>query len=88
MTVSPAVNDAIATAEAEGNSLVEVSTGWSKVREVAHMHDPLGPASRAKLDQDGRLRGWISERTPHNRGDEGYTDDAEKVSISFPLPAP
>ena len=86
MTSSPAIDDAIAVAEAEGNMLVEVSTGWSKVREVAHMRDPIGPASRSKLGQDKRLRAWASERTPHNRADEGFTDDVEKVSISFPVP--
>ena len=85
MTQSAAINDAIAVAETEGNVLVEVSTGWSKVAEVAFMRDPIGPMSRARLDQDTRLRSWRAAKTPHNRGDEGYTDDVSKVSISFPL---
>lgn len=56
MTLSAVVNKAIAAAEADGNMLVEVSSGWTKVREVALMRDPMGQVTRAKLHNCTGLR--------------------------------
>jgi uncharacterized protein YhfF len=85
MTYSPAVDAAVSIAESQGNAVVEVSTGWTKVREVVFMANPMTDLVRSRLEGDLRLRYWKIEPTPHNKAGEGFTDDAEKVSISFPL---
>lgn len=85
MTHSDAINDAIELAQEEGNSLVEISTGWEKVREVAFMAQPLSDHLRQTLGSDLRLRFWHVSKTPHNREECGFTDDFGKVAISFPI---
>jgi hypothetical protein len=85
MTYSPAVDAAVSLAEAQGNTVVEVSTGWTKVREVVFMTNPMTDILRSRLGTDLRLRYWKTDPTPHNKAEEGFTDDAQKVSISFPL---
>lgn len=84
MTLSPLIDVVIAAAEAEGNHLEQISTGWTKVREVAHMAFPMSDELRAQTMTKNSLHFWSSDATPHNRAEEGFTDDIEKVSISFP----
>ena len=84
MTYSPVIDRAVQLAEAEGNSVSEISTGWMKVREVVHMGAPMSDSLRSKLSEMPELRAWSTQRTPHNRAEAGFTDDAQKVSISFP----
>jgi hypothetical protein len=84
VTKSPIIDHAITLAEAEGIRLVEVSTGWSKVLEVAHMDAAMPDALRSRLAQISGLRAWSTERTPHNKAEAGFTDDVHKVSITFP----
>ncbi len=84
MTGSQAIDDAIRTAETDGNVLAEESSGWTDRRHVVFMRHKMGPTTRLTLAQDVRLRGWVSARTPHNRGEEGFTDDTVGISISFP----
>ncbi len=85
MTYSPAIDHAISLAKMEGNTVVEISTGWTKVREVVYMQEPLSDALRAALLAIPELRAWVVQPTPHNRAETGFTDDHEKVSISFPV---
>jgi hypothetical protein len=85
MTYSTAIDKAILLARAEGNAVVEISTGWVKVREVVHMQDPLSCSLRAKILGIAGLREWAAQPTPHNRAEAGFIDDVEKVSISFPV---
>lgn len=85
MTLSPSIDAVIAAAEEEGNHVEQVSTGWTKVREVAHMARPMSDGLRVRLSQSTDLRFWSSAATPHNKAEQGYTDDTEKVSISFPV---
>jgi len=84
VTASEAINEAIELAQKEGNSIVEISTGWEKVREVAIMAQPLSDHLRKTLGSDLRLRFWRASGTPHNRDECGFTDDARKVAVSFP----
>jgi hypothetical protein len=84
MTYSSLIDDVIAAAEAEGNHVDQVSSGWTKVREVAHMACPMSDELRARTLEKNSLRYWSSKATPHNRVEERFTDDIEKVSISFP----
>jgi hypothetical protein len=84
ITASLAINDAVRKAIADENAIAEMITGWEKVNEVVSMRKPLSPSLRLALNGDRRLRNWLSEETPHNRAEEGYTDDQAKVAISFP----
>src|SRR3569833_220916 len=65
LTESPAINEAIEKAIAEGNTVEGKSAGWEKVREVVSMQRPLGHKLRDALSQDRRLRNWHSRATPH-----------------------
>jgi len=85
MTYSSLIDAVIAAAEAEGNHVQQISTGWTKVREVAHMALPMSEKLRAQMLEKNSLRFWSSGATPHNKAEEGFTDDLEKVSISFPV---
>ncbi|MDR0781749.1 MAG: hypothetical protein LBF16_13840 [Pseudomonadales bacterium] len=85
MTYSMAIDHAVALAESEGNVVVEISTGWTKVREVVHMRDPLSENLRSRLLIIPEIRAWTIQATPHNRAETGFTDDHQKVSISFPV---
>jgi hypothetical protein len=67
-----------------GNKVMEISSDWEKVRQVIHMQKPLSAELKDKIISSLKLRYWKSFGTPHNRADEGFTDDIEKASISFP----
>ena len=82
---SIAIEDAVRLAIANGNQVGEVSEGWSNVKQVVYMVMPLAEALRSVLIKNLRLRHWSSEPTPHNRAEEGFTDDMEKISIAFPI---
>lgn len=84
MTYSALIDDVIAAAQAEGNSVLEISTGWTKVREVVHMALPMTDELRGNMKVNPMLRYWAAERTPHNRAEEGFIDDKGKVGVSFP----
>jgi hypothetical protein len=81
---STSIEQAVQAAIAAGNAVVEVSEGWTKVRQVVHMRDPLSPIVRNQLVAGGQLRYWSTDQTPHNRAEEGFTNDEDKVAISFP----
>jgi hypothetical protein len=85
MTCSSMINLAISLALAEGNVLMEISTGWTEIRKVAQMRDPLSESLRSSLLGIPGLRFWTVRPTPHNRAEAGFTDDLERVSISFPM---
>jgi hypothetical protein len=87
MTYSTAIDKAILLAQADGNAVVEISTGWTKMREVVCMRDPLSSSLRMELLGIPALREWAVQPSPHNRAEVGFTDDMENVSISFPVGA-
>ena len=84
MTYSIVIDSVVQTAISDGNKVLDISTGWTKVREVVRMQNSRSDNVKEMFDNDVRLRFWTVEPTPHNRGEEGYTDDTNKVSISFP----
>lgn len=84
---SKSIEAAAAVAASHGNSIVEVSEGWSKVKQVVHMQEPLTEEARAAVLAIATLRHWLVEPTPQNAGEEGFTDDQEKVAITFPRSA-
>jgi hypothetical protein len=84
MSYSGAIDDVIEAAAAEGNKVAEISTGWTKVRQVVYMQKPLSSSLRELFKDDSRLRAFSTDPTPHDKADEGFVDDNEKVAISFP----
>ena len=84
MTYSTAIDEAVKTATEHGNSVLEISTGWTKVKEVVYMKGPLSDELREVLSQDTRLRAYSVSATPHDKAHDGYVDDIEQVVISFP----
>lgn len=82
--LSPVVDKAAQTAMTYGNQIAEISEGWTKVLQVVHMSLPLSDDARASISADPELRHWVTEPTPHNKGEEGFTCDRDKVAISFP----
>jgi hypothetical protein len=84
MTSSEAIDEAVSKALLDGNTVEGISTGWEKAKEVVHMRMPLSGRLRMDIEEDHRLRHWVTERTPHNKAQEGYTDDSTKVVILFP----
>lgn len=82
--LSSAIEQAANIAITHGNSIKEISEGWTKVRQVVHMRKPIGDDAKLLISSDKKLRYWSSLETPHNKAEEGFTCDRDKVSISFP----
>lgn len=81
----PSIERALRDCEAEGNSVREVSVGWSEVRQVIHMQFDISDLLWANLQrEEPTLRAWDAKATPHNRPDRGFTDEQSGVAISFP----
>lgn len=74
----------VGEAIADGNAIAEISEGWSMMKQVVYMRDPIAAALRTKLLADPNLHYCLVEPSPHNRAEECFTDGAESVSISFP----
>lgn len=83
MIQSTRIEALVQLALAEGNEVVEISEGWAKVKQVVHMRKPLSQTVQHFATNHG-LRHWHVEPTPHIKSEEGFTDDLEKVSVSFP----
>jgi hypothetical protein len=84
MSFSTAIDAVIALSKANGNHVVEISTGWEKVRQVVHMALPMSQALHDAVAAEDGLRFWTSDATPHNRATCGFIDDLKKVAIEFP----
>lgn len=83
MIYSDAISNAVQCALADGNEITEISEGWTKVRQVVHMRKPLTKTVREQISHL-LLRHWTTEPTPHNKAEEGFSDDVEKVAVTFP----
>ncbi|MBB5407661.1 hypothetical protein HDG34_001593 [Paraburkholderia sp. HC6.4b] len=83
--LSPHIDHAVQIAVAAGNSVKEVSEGWSKVRQVVHMTSRMSEAVRNDIQsQIPSLRYWSSDRTPHNPAEDGFICEEYQVGLSFP----
>lgn len=80
---SDTIIKAVQCAITDGNEVAEISEGWAKVKQVIHMRRPLTKTVREQIAHSG-LRYWSTEPTPHNKAEEGFTDDAERVAMTFP----
>lgn len=87
MKQSPAIQQGIELALAEGNEVVQTSTGWEKVDEVVHFRQPMTSKVRDALSDHAALRYWLSEGPPHNQPQEGFADSAAPMALAFPISA-
>ncbi len=85
MNHSAAIQRSIDLVVSEGNEVVQTSVGWEKVDEVVHLRQPLTSKVRDVLRADTALRYWTSKGSPHDQPSEGFTDDAARVALSFPV---
>jgi hypothetical protein len=84
--LSTSIARAIELVCSEGNSVALVSDGFSKLRQVVFMDQPLLPEVMSAIANElSLLRHYRSERTPNNPPDEGFVDDECAVAISFPI---
>jgi len=82
---SPTVERAVEIAALAGNSVAEISEGWTKVKQVVFMKMPLIPEVRNRIAEElPSLKHWTMEGSPHNAPSEGYVCDADEVGLSFP----
>src|SRR5690606_39348622 len=69
-TFSIPIDAVIAMAEAEGNQVIEISTGWEKVRQLVYMARPMSEKLRTAVTERYPLRFWSADATPHDRSDD------------------
>ncbi|WP_263062898.1 hypothetical protein [Dickeya dadantii] len=85
MTKSPYIDHAIDLSLAEGNLVQEISNGWSNLEQVIFFSKKMSPELRVKIKSEvPTLRYFSTDRTPHNKADEGFICDEYKVAISYP----
>lgn len=85
MTKSPKIDRAVQISIAAGNTIKEISDGWSMIQQVVHMTSGLSVDVRDEIQcQVSTLRYWSTDRTPHNPAEEGFICDEYHVGISFP----
>ena len=79
------IDRAVQIAIEAGNSIKEISEGWSDVQQVVCMENGLTAAVRNDIRRHvPTLQYWSTDRTPHNPAEEGFICNAYKVGLSFP----
>ncbi|MBN7766448.1 hypothetical protein [Pectobacterium brasiliense] len=85
MTSSPHINHVIELSLAEGNSVKEISDGWSNMDKVIYFSKKMSQELQLKIKkEEPKLRYFSTDRTPHNKADEGFICDEYKIAISYP----
>jgi len=85
MNHSTVIQRSIELALADGNEVLETSTGWKTADRVTHFRRPLSPGVRDQLFGHAELRYWSGKGSLHNQPSEGFTEDAIRMALSFPL---
>ena len=81
----PHIEEVVNISKSSGNDILEVSEGWSKVKQVVHMKEKFKSDDKSQVQaKQSALRYWSTERTPHNAAEEGFTCDECSVGITFP----
>ena len=82
---SPGIDRAVQITIGAGNSIKEISDGWSNFQQVVYMANGLTAAVRNEIRrQEPLLQYWSVDRTPHNPAEEGFICNTYKVGLSFP----
>ncbi|MFP1787610.1 hypothetical protein ACLEDP_17425 [Lonsdalea quercina] len=85
MTKSPYIDHVIELSLAEGNSVKEISDGWSNMEQVIFLSKKMSRSLQLKIKkEEPTLRYFSTNGTPHNKADEGFICDEYKVAISYP----
>ncbi|POE23397.1 hypothetical protein BV923_05315 [Pectobacterium odoriferum] len=85
MTNSPHINHVIELSLAEGNSVKEVSYGLIEFSQVMFFSEKMSQKLCIEIkNQEPMLRYFSTNRTPHNKADEGFICDEYKIAISYP----
>ena len=89
MLRSKAIQELRSRAERAGNSVKEISTGWSKIETVILMSKEIEDALREEFKTNSALRYALTNYDPHY-GDHSWTEDfideLASVAILFPRP--
>jgi len=82
---SAGIDRAVQITIGAGNSIKEISDGWSNFQQVVYMANGLTAAVRNEIRrQVPLLQYWSVDRTPHNPAEEGFICNTYKVGLSFP----
>ncbi len=86
MTVNcPQVASALRILKRSGIDVLEVSQGWSNVKEDYRMKNALSSELKDMIcNEEPSLEYWEYSGSPHNSPDEGFVCKEHSVSISFP----
>ncbi|CAK9886705.1 MAG: hypothetical protein XXXJIFNMEKO3_03151 [Candidatus Erwinia impunctatus] len=85
MTKSPYINHAIELSLSDGNSVKEVSDGWSNIEKIIFFKKKISQELKFKIQNElPKLRYYSTDNTPHNKADEGFICDEYKIAISYP----
>lgn len=79
------INNVVQIVNKSNNQVLEISEGWSRMKQVVHMAKKLSASEREEIaKKEPSLRHWVTTGSPHNAPEEGYTCDESMVSIAFP----
>ncbi|WP_174872294.1 hypothetical protein [Pectobacterium polaris] len=85
MTKSSYIDHAIEFSLAEGNSVKEISDGWSNMDQVIYFSKKMSQELQLKIKrEEPKLRYFSTDRPPHNKAGEGFICDEYKIAISYP----
>lgn len=80
----PQISYALKILEGSGNEILEVTQGWSNVKEDIRMKHGLTADLKDRiLHKEPGLEYWSYKGSPHNSADEGFVCKQHSVSISF-----
>lgn len=69
-----------------GNNIAEIVQGWSNMKEVFQMSEPLSSDLKEKIELEiPLLKYWKYKGSPHNAPGEGFYCEEHKIAISFPM---
>jgi hypothetical protein len=82
----PQVSCALEILKESGNEILEVTQGWSNVKEDLRMKHVLTVELKDRiLLKEPDLEYWSYKGSPHNTPDEGFLCKQHSISISFPV---
>ncbi|MGI8488884.1 hypothetical protein QWJ20_10130 [Pectobacterium sp. S5] len=85
MNKSSYIDHAIELSLAEGNSVKEISDGWSNMDQVIYFSNKMSQELQLKIkEEEPKLRYFSTDRTPQNKADKGFICDEYKIAISYP----
>ncbi|KAA8998184.1 hypothetical protein FJU30_17375 [Affinibrenneria salicis] len=82
---SPHIKHAVKLSLSAGNSIREISDGWSDVNQVIYLSRKMSTELRKQIEQaEPLLKYWSVSKTPYDPAEEGFICNKYKVAMSFP----